>query len=236
MSGAARLRALPALAALLLVGWSPAAAQSVRGDLRDDQRDLPIAGARLHLIGAGGAIVDSTRSADAGGFELTAPAAGTYTLYFQLDGWASVPSGPLQLRSGETLEYAFRVPLVSNAAIRQMADMIDMDERLQTALPEMCGEPLRPWEAGLLVGIVRTRTGSAQVAGARVAVAAPDGTVARSTLSSEKGIYILCNVPLGEAVEITIETPGGAMETTEVEIRPGMVSWYDLTVGRRREP
>lgn len=235
MNALASLRVLLPLAAFLITGVSAAAAQSVRGDVRDDARDIPIAGARLHLLGAGGVVVDSTRTGENGVFELTAPAAGTYTLYFQLDGWASVPSDPLQLLRGQTVQYPFRVPLVSNAAIRQMSDMIGMDERLQTALPEMCGEPLRSWEAGLLVGIVRTRARSKPVAGARVAVAADDGTTARSTLSSENGIYILCNVPLGEAVKITVETPDGAMETTDVEIRAGMVSWYDLSVGRAND-
>jgi hypothetical protein len=115
-----------------------------------------------------------------------------------------------------------------------MRDIINMDERLQASLPEICGEPLRPWEAGLLVGVIRVRATGEPVAGARVAVAAPGTGVARSTLSSENGIYILCNVPLGPAVEIIVEAPDGTTERTDVEIRAGTVSWYDLSIGPRR--
>jgi hypothetical protein len=115
-----------------------------------------------------------------------------------------------------------------------MSELISTDERLQSSLPEICGEALRPWEAGLLVGVVRARATSEPIAGARVAVATGGTGVTRATLSSDKGIYILCNVPLGPAVEIIAETPDGTVERTQVEIRAGMVSWYDLPVGPRR--
>jgi hypothetical protein len=109
-----------------------------------------------------------------------------------------------------------------------------MDERLQTSLPEVCGEALRPWEAGLLVGTVRARGTNAPLAGVRVSVATPERGVTRATVSSAQGIYILCNVPLGSDVAIITRTADGAEATTQVEIRAGMVSWYDLHVGARR--
>ncbi len=225
-----------ALAVLLLLAASaaPASGQSVAGRLLDDERDRPIPGARLYLVDEGGALVDSTFTARDGAFQLAAPAAGTYTLHFQMDGWAAAGSEPLALHEGESTRYDFPVVLVSNAAMRQMSDMIHMDERLQTSLPEICGEALRPWEAGLLVGTVRARATGEPVPGARVSVATAATGVARSTVASERGIYILCNVPLGTAVDIIAETTDGARETTQVEIRAGMVSWYDLDVGTRR--
>jgi hypothetical protein len=150
-----------------------------------------------------------------------------------MDGWASVPSDELRLEPGATVPLAFRVPLVATAAMREISSVMAMEPRLQESLPQICGEPFRAWEAGLLVGTVRLRSTREPVAGARVAVSA-SGDVARATISSENGVYVLCNVPVGPAVRITVETPAGIVEETDVEIRAGTASWYDLPVGRRR--
>ena len=56
-----------------------------------------------------------------------------------------------------------------------------------------------------------------------------------SAISGGNGVYVLCNVPVGSAVEITAQGPdGGTVAVTDVEIRPGTISWYDLLLGRRR--
>jgi hypothetical protein len=227
-------RALPGLLLALTLAAPPCAAQSVRGELRDAEHARPLPGARLLLLSGAGVAVDSTVTDRTGRFRLAAPAAGSWAVHFQLDGWAAYTSEPLRLRAGTATDFEFRVPLVASAALHQISDIIRTESRLQHALPEMCGEPLRLWEAGLLVGVVRTRTNRAPVAGARVAVVSADGVIARATISSNDGIYILCNVPLGKAVSIAVEPPGGPAETTEVEIRAGMASWYDLPTGPRR--
>ncbi len=227
-------RCAPAVLLLLLASAARASGQSVQGRLLDDERDRPIPAARLYLVDEGGALVDSALTARDGAFRLTAPAAGVYALHFQMDGWAGAGSEPLTLRDGAVTSYDFPVVLVSNAAMRQMSDMIHMDERLQTSLPEICGEALRPWEAGLLVGTVRARSTGEPVPGARVSVATAERGVTRSTVASPQGVYILCNVPLGAAIDIIAEMADGTRETTQVEIRAGMVSWYDLNVGPRR--
>lgn len=234
-AGLAVARMLLAVA-LLLAAWPDAgSAQSVRGDLRDRDHDRVLPGARLYLLDDAGIAVDSTRTDRSGRFLLSAPAAGEYIVHFHIDGWASVPSNWLRLGPDSTVDLQFRVPLVHHTAVRQLGDMIDMDARLQTAIPEICGEPLRLTEAGMLVGVVRTRATRQPLAGARVSIAAADETVARATISSDNGIYILCNVPLGTAVAITIESADGRLsETTDVEIRAGTVSWYDLPIGPRR--
>jgi hypothetical protein len=151
-----------------------------------------------------------------------------------MDGYADVSSETLRLADGGVTAFDFAVPLVSTAAMRQMGEMIRTDERLQSSLPEICGEELRMWEAGLLVGTVRARATEAPVPGTRVSVdLGGDGSI-RSTLSSPAGVFVLCNVPLGTSVEVVTETPGTAPDTTRVEIRAGMVSWYDLVVGPPR--
>ena len=218
---------------LLLITATPAAAQAVRGQLREADRDRPIPGARLYLLDEAGGAVDSTLSDASGRFRLRAPAAGVHSLFFQIDGWASIPSEPLSLEPGATTEFLFRVPLVASDALRQMSEIIRTETRLQESLPEICGEPFRPWEAGLLIGVVRVRATSEPIAGASVTVASAHDGTARSTLSSDRGIYILCNVPAGPAVRITAAPPSGIAETIEVEIRAGSASWYDLPLGPR---
>jgi hypothetical protein len=213
---------------------APAGAQVVQGELRGADAGQPLPGAWLHLLSERGVAVDSTLTDRAGGFRLHAPAAGRYVVLFQMDGWASISSEPVQLEAGATTDLEFRVQLVPGAALLQMSEMIERDERMQTALPDLCGEELRSWEAGMLVGVVRLRATREPIAGARVSVNTPGGAVTRSTLSGESGIYILCNVPAGLAVDISAAIPDGTVERTDVEIRAGTVSWYDLLLGPRR--
>jgi hypothetical protein len=227
------IRTLLALTGLLCASVAPTVAQAVTGEVREAGADRPIPGARLLLLDDAGQAVDSSRSDRAGRFRLGARRAGSYTVYFRMDGWAGVPSEPIRLEAGAASTLEFRVPLVSTAALRDMSTILDLEPRLQESLPEICGEPFRGWEAGLLVGVVRRRGGREPVAGARVAVAGTDG-LARATLSTESGVYFLCNVPIGAAVVVTIETPDGGTETTDVEIRAGTASWYDLPIGPRR--
>jgi hypothetical protein len=202
--------------------------------VHDADRDRPLPGARLLLLDDDGVPVDSARTDAAGRYQLRAPAAGAYMLYFRVDGYTSVPSETLQLSAGVTSEFVFRVPLISVAAVRQMSDVVSMEQRLQESLPELCGEPFRAWEAGLLVGTVRNRATRQPIPGARVAAVSASGDVARFTIASENGVYVLCNLPVGRAVVIRIETPSGLVESTDVEIRAGSASWYDLPVGPRR--
>jgi hypothetical protein len=219
---------------LLAGGATGGVAQEVQGVVLDEARGRPLPGATLRLFDDAGVPVDSATADRAGRFRLTAPTPGPHFVVFQLDGWATVPSNPLDLATGHTTAFEFRVPLVSAAALRQMGDILRMEPWLQEALPEICGEEFRPWEAGLLVGVVRVRATREPLAGARVAVATAAGGTTRSTVSNERGVYVLCNVPVGPAVSITAEAPDGARETIEVEIRPGTASWYDLPLGPRR--
>jgi hypothetical protein len=209
--------------------------QAVVGELRDRDGGGVVPGARLYLLDVAGSAVDSTLTGRDGGYRLTASTPGEYVVYFQIDGWASFGSEPMRLEADSVAEFAFRVPLIHNRAVRQMSAMMAGDPRLQASLPEICGEALQPEVAGLLVGIVRMRSTRQPVAGARVAVSSGGSGVARSTISGDTGVYILCNVPLGAAVEIIAASPDGThSEATEVEIRAGTISWYDLSLRPRR--
>ena len=117
--------------------------------------------------------------------------------------------------------------------VSHIANILDMEARLQGSLSEICGEPFRGWEAGLLIGIVRERMSQRPVPHARVSVA-HDGTAARTTLSSDTGVYVLCNVPAGNAINVIAATPAGARQTYTLEIRAGSARWYDLVIDPAR--
>jgi hypothetical protein len=220
--------------AILAAAATPAVTQAVEGTAHDADRGRPLPGAQLYLLDHQGEVVDSVLTDGVGRFQLDAPRAGVYRVLFQMDGWVTVPFDPLDLAPGSTALQDLRVPLVSMAALQQVGDMIRMEQHLQDALPEICGEAFRPWEAGLLVGVVRLRATREPIAGARVAVATASDGVTRSTLSNERGVYVLCNAPIGPAVQIIARAPDGTSETIEVEIRAGTASWYDLPLGPRR--
>lgn len=216
----------------LALATAPAGAQAVHGQLLDAERGVPLPGARLLLVTDAGAVLDSTVSDGQGRYRLKAPGPGSYALYFDMDGWAGVPSDQLELKQGATTVFDFRVPLLSDAEARRISEIITADRSLQRPLPELCGEPVRAWEAGLLVGVVKERGSERPVAGARIGVAGGGGT--RETVSNDKGIYVLCNVMAGSAVKIVVTGPQGVSETVTVEVRAGTVGWYDLYSGGRR--
>jgi hypothetical protein len=228
---------MPALAAALALAVGsvpPAYGQVVEGVAREADRDRPLPRAPLFLVDHQGMAVDSVLTDPAGRFRLAAPSPGAFNVLFQMDGWVVVPFDPVDLAPGQTVALDLSVPLISMAALTRMGELLRMEQRLQDALPEICGEAFRPWEAGLLVGVVRVRATREPLAGARVTVAIAGGGVARSTVSNERGTYVLCNVPTGPEVQIIAEAPDGTRETTTVEIRAGTASWYDLPLGPRR--
>jgi hypothetical protein len=204
----------------------------VRGRLLDAERGVPLPGARLLLVTEAGAVLDSTVTDAQGRYRLEASAPGSHALYFDMEGWVGVPSDQIELKHGATTVFDFRVPLLSDAEARRISEIITADGSLQRPLPELCGEPVRAWEAGLLVGVVRERGSNRPVAGARIGVAGGGGT--RETVSNAKGIYVLCNVMAGSAVRIVVTGPRGLSETITVEVRAGTVGWYDLYAGGRR--
>jgi hypothetical protein len=224
-----------ATAGLLAAGQAaPAAAQVVRGALVEQAAGTPLPGAAVALLDSTGTAVDSTRAAADGSFMLRAPAAGVYALYFSHPGYASVPSIGIRVAAGESVEHRFAVPLISGAAIRRMAEVIDLEQRLQSSLTELCGEPLRSWEAGMLVGVVRQRGDGRPLAGAIVGVAAVhDGAepFRKATVTSANGVYVICNVPVGEAT-LRTEHVGYRVDEGPVEVRAGNIGWYDIMLRR----
>ena len=98
---------------------------------------------------------------------------------------------------------------------------------------ELCGEPPRPWEAGILVGVVRRHPRAEPLAGAVVRVRVPVAGAEpfeKATVSSANGVYVLCNVPVGATIKVSAEASDGRSERTSAIIRAGTISWYDLNL------
>jgi hypothetical protein len=212
------------------------AAQTVAGRVVTEDGGVPVPGADIWLMSEGGSRVDSTRTDGAGGFQLRAEAPGTYRLYMVLEGYASQSTAAFELTAGQTLRRDVPYSLVSVRAMQIMGDAISRDSMLQQDLPKICGEALRPWESGLLVGVIRDRRTEQPIPNAVVTVqppATPDSTPApRSTVSNQHGTYIFCNIPQGDDITLRVRAPGRPVQEEKVRVRNGMIGWYDVYVRR----
>lgn len=210
------------------------AAQSVAGTVLTEDGGVPVPGAQIWLLSDSGARVDSTHTDGSGRYRLRADAPGTYRLYVVLEGYASQSTDAFQLAAGQTLDQDVQYNLVSIQAMHAMGDVIANDSMLQQDLPKICGEALRPWESGLLVGVIRDRQTSQPIPDAVVTVqppATPDSTPApRSTVSNKHGTYIFCNVPEGDGITLKVRAPGRPVQEEKVRVRKGMIGWYDVYV------
>jgi hypothetical protein len=220
----------------LAVPPQPLAAQVVAGKVVTEDGGVPVPGAQIWLLSESGTRVDSTTTDRAGGYRLRAPAPGTYRFYVVLEGYASQSTDAFQLAAGQALDRDVQYTLVSVRAMQVMGDAIARDSMLQQDLPKICGEALRPWESGLLVGVIRDRQTEQPIANAVVTVqppATPDSTPGpRSTVSNQHGTYIFCNIPQGDDIALRVQAPGRPMQEEKVRVRNGMIGWYDVYVRR----
>ena len=98
MAGSGPTHRLLIVAALLALSPARAAAQTLRGQVVDGSSEAAIARATLRLVGADSLAVASAVTDDAGGFALTAPAAGEYMVRVESLGYDAAVVGPVRLR------------------------------------------------------------------------------------------------------------------------------------------
>lgn len=225
-------RAALARAALALLAPALLTAQTVQGVVVSQDEGRAVSGASVVLLRDDGAAVDSVVTTSVGRYTLQAGAPGTFVVYTTVPGYASYTSAPFRLEADATRDLRIELPLISVSAMQLMGSVIDSDSTLQQDLPSMCGEELRPWESGIVVGVVRQRGTFEPVPGALVMIApAPDSAGAErppmTTVSNRKGTYFFCNVPVGES-PLRVRAEGWRAREVEVEIRAGMISWYDV--------
>ncbi len=213
-----------------------AAAQAVHGVVVSKEEQRVVSGARVVLVRDDGTAVDSTVTGSTGRFRVVADSAGAFVLYTRLQGYASYTSAPFRLSAGETVDRRIELPLVSVRAMQIMADVIGSDSMLQQDLPTICGEELRPWESGIVVGVVRDRQTREPVPGALVVLtppAEPGGPPPEplTMLSNRNGTYMFCNVGLGDS-RVRVHAEGFRPREVTVQARAGMIGWYDVFLYR----
>lgn len=225
-----------------LAAVAPAAGQQVRGTLMAADHDRPVAGALVVLYHTDATPVDSARTDSAGRFTLHATRPGEHRLHIELEGFLTLTEF-LTLERGETVDRRIEIPLISAAAAVNIRDIIEREDALQLPLDELCREALRPWEAGLLVGMVRDRRTNEPVPAARLrvtpvpaaAVEAGEGReqepAARRGAATSAGVYWFCNLPPGR-VRLVARQDGFRPDTSYATIRAGTVSWYDVLLRR----
>ncbi|UCC72145.1 MAG: carboxypeptidase regulatory-like domain-containing protein [Gemmatimonadota bacterium] len=94
----------------LLLGAAPLYAQTILGELVEEDGDAPVAGAFVVLLDERGAEVDAFLSDSAGLFLLRAPAAGPYQLRVERIGHHPILTGALEFEADEQLGYRVEVP------------------------------------------------------------------------------------------------------------------------------
>ena len=247
-------RPVPAILAAILLAAGPTTAQVLRGTVVDADRGVAVDGAIVLLVDSVGAVIDSTATDPDGRYRVTAPDPGSYMLHVAREGYlsysTSIAAGP-----GTSVEHRVEMPVISNRAARVMNEVIQRETALQAPWGELCGEPVRPWEAGVLVGVTRNRTTMEPVPRAVVRLA-PDGRAeggadsARATpasgqepgghgtegepwprtrIATETGAFWFCNVPRGR-VRVVARADGYATDRFEADIRAGTISWYDVVL------
>ncbi|MFW5947728.1 MAG: carboxypeptidase regulatory-like domain-containing protein [Gemmatimonadota bacterium] len=241
-------------------GAGTGTAQAVTGTVTDADDGRPIDGAAVMLFDTTAVALDSTATDTGGRFHLDAPHPGRFVLVVRVPNHLSY-SDLVDVGPGEVIEHAVEMPLISTAAARVMHEVIDREAALQLPLEELCREPIRPWEAGLLVGVARDRSTLQPVPRAAVTLEPPgdeepDGTAVpegatgasepsavdapsgrdgwpRTRVATATGAFWFCNVPPGRA-RVVARSDGYVTGTYLATIRAGTISWYDALLRPER--
>jgi len=137
MSGVRRLpSAISLLCSLFFAAVSPA--QTIRGQLLDQDSEAPIEAALVVLIDSTGHEIRGVLTNEEGGFVLYAPGPGTYSLRAEHIGYRIQTSEPLPLAVGENRYYRMIVPVkaINLAGIEVEAErkcVVRPEQGLQTA-------------------------------------------------------------------------------------------------------
>lgn len=243
--GAALLAAAVSAAACLAA--APAAAQIVQGTIVDAERGTAVGGAVVLLVDSTGAVLDSTGTAPDGRFRVDAPRPGSYLLNVSRDGYLTFSTDAVAA-PGLPVDHRVEIPVVSTRAARVMSEVIEREEAFHLPWEELCGEPVRPWEAGVLVGVARDRNTMEPIPRTVVRVAAdaagagPDSVTdptndspgdsaraepwLRTRVATETGAFWFCNVPAG-SIRVVARADGFSPDRYTADIRAGTISWYD---------
>jgi len=226
-------RYLSAFLAVALLAGGPlhAAAQSVRGTIMVDDSGRPLTGAAVLLMDSLSAPVDSTITDSVGHYRLTAPTAGAFIVHVAPPGYLA-SSTTIHLSDNDSARLDIAMPVISEAAAGVMRQVIDRESAFQLPWEELCGEPVRPWETGVLVGVARDRASMEPIPRAVIGLERLDDPGSgresgpQTRIATATGAFWFCNVPPGR-VRVTARAEGHTPDAWVATIRAGTISWYD---------
>lgn len=203
-----------------------ATAQTIRGTVTGEDSGRPLTGASVLLMDTLSAPVDSTVTDSAGLYRLAAPVPGAFVVHVAPPGYLA-SSTTVRLAAADTARLDIAMPVISEAAADVMRQVIDREAAFQLPWEELCGEPVRPWETGVLVGVARDRGSMDPLPRAVVRLERMEGgTPPQIRVATATGAFWFCNVPPGR-VRVTARAEGHAPDAWVASIRAGTISWYD---------
>lgn len=227
----------PLLAALLVVAFSvaavPAAGQAVEGSLVSSEDGRPLRGVTVTLVDMSATPVVSAASGPGGAFLLTAPAAGSYMLLVDQEGYATQLSDPLELVEGETVRLDLTIRAQEVGARDLARDTLQGEALLQAAIADACAGTFQPSLHAIVFGTVVDEATGTAVPGAQAELrweVRGMGTQERTAGTDEAGAFLVCDVPAAQILRMRANMSGVEGEEREVRFRAGTMSRVELPI------
>lgn len=226
-----------AFAALATLGAAaPLVGQVVEGQLRDDE-GAAVAGATVLLLDAGFQQVGQDVTDAVGAFRLQAPSAGDYVVVAQLEGYASITSDPFPVAAGSTTRHDLTLSRqgVGQAPLAA-ADTLEGAELVARAIADACRGEFLPAMHGIVFGVVVDSATAQPLPEVETVVrfkntsGMPGGGELRAR-TNESGIYLICNAPAGQPLNVRPEAMGMTGREVTATVRSGTMRKLDLSLG-----
>lgn len=201
--------------------------QTIEGVLTDTRTGRGISGAQVTLFDTLGVERDATETGQDGGFVVHGGGAGVFLISVHRPGYADRLSDEIHLSEGERVSYRMDVSPLSSDQVESMQSTLASNDRIRQVLVDTCAGRIDPANAGLVLGVVRDRTGEQGVGGARVVLASPGGEPLIA-VTDRLGGYVFCAAPPGSGQPLTVTAEGWNSSVQEIEVRAGVISWYDF--------
>ena len=225
-----------ALLAFALVLPASAAAQAIEGRITDAADGAPIVGAAVVVLDEAASPIGTTATDDGGNFRLDVPAAGSYLIVVQIEGFASQTSSPLTVVDGETLSYDLSMTRQQIGGGGGGANEMDDATFIQQYIAELCQGTFIPGIHGILFGAVRNAGSGEALPGIQVTVRWDErtgfGQQARTTRSDSSGFWYVCDVPSGPQVLVRAQATEADTEgeTQRVQVQAGTMRNLDVEI------
>lgn len=209
-------------------------AQAVVGVLWDGDTKQPLVEAQVVLLDENSTAVTSALTDDEGWYRLEAEVPGNYTVTTQAPGYASILTEPFMLAVDETVRRDLIVPITGSVASDAVAQ--GTKNAVERSVAVTCGDRYDPASNGILLGLVTDETTGVGLPGLPVTIewrGAVGASFRRRVLTvdtDQRGIYLFCDAPGGEAVLMNVEALDREVPGVTVGIESGTLQRQDLVV------